>query len=85
MDFALTRAGVRDMASWAGQRLFSQVYPNRRINPAQLRKIWEVLEQGVVKNKNLLQLIHDGAHEFYSDPDNGWDAVLRKYREAQAK
>eukprot|EP00976_Prorocentrum_cordatum_P039878 810271-Prorocentrum_minimum.AAC.1 len=70
MDFAWARAGVRDMASWAGQRLFS---------------IWEVLEQGVVRNKNLLQLIHDGAHEFYPDPENGWNAVLRKYREAQAK
>eukprot|EP00959_Pyramimonas_sp_CCMP1952_P055400 1158182-Pyramimonas_sp.AAC.1 len=47
VDFALARAGVRDIVSWAGQRLFDQVYPNRKINPKELRKIWEVLEQGI--------------------------------------
>ena len=44
-----------------------------------------MLEQGKVKNKNLLQLIHDGAHKFYNDPEKGWNAALERYRGAQAK
>eukprot|EP00976_Prorocentrum_cordatum_P014789 296028-Prorocentrum_minimum.AAC.1 len=85
IDFALARAGVRDIASWAGQQLFNQVYPNKKINPKELRRIWEVLEQGTVRNKNLLQLLDEGARKFYPDPDNGWDVSLKKFRETRDK
>eukprot|EP00959_Pyramimonas_sp_CCMP1952_P116860 2442764-Pyramimonas_sp.AAC.1 len=51
--------------------------------------MWEVLDQGVIPNKELRQLLDATAREFYpaneEHPDHGWDFALQAWREAQER
>eukprot|EP00976_Prorocentrum_cordatum_P106173 1194398-Prorocentrum_minimum.AAC.2 len=57
IDVAWARVAVRDIATWAGQRIFGQVFINRKINPKEVRRMWELLEQGIIPNKEFDNLI----------------------------